>query len=300
MWIKKGLIFKTTKKKEWMKTHTAIPFADRVHDGLYRIYFSTRDSRNHASIGFFEIDLDDKSKVLRVSKKPVLYPGKIGTFDENGVMGSCIVNFRNKKFLYYTGWSSSKSTPFSWAIGLAISNDKGKTFKRISEGPIISKNIFDPYFVGSPTVIRERNILKMWYISTKGWKKSRNSIIAPYFLKYAESKDGINWKLNDKIAVNIKNEEIGLGRATIIKENNIYKMWYSYSKKNYRVGYAESNDGKKWKRMDYASGITVSKSGWDSTSLEYPWVFKHKGQKFMLYNGNNYGSTGIGYAIYSC
>jgi len=137
----------------------------------------------------------------------------------------------------------------------------------------------------------------MWYISTKGWKKSRDSMIAPYFLKFAESKNGIDWKLNEKIAINLNKNEIGLGRATIIKEKGIYKIWYSYSKKNYRIGYAESKNGKKWKRMDKLAGITVSKSGWDSISIEYPFVFVHKRQKFMLYNGNNYGVTGFGYAI---
>jgi len=298
MWIKKGLIFKITKKREWMKTHTALPFADRIQDSLFRIYFSTRDSKNRASTGFIELDLNNTSKILKISKNPILRHGKIGTFDENGVMSSCIVNFRKKKFLYYTGWSSSKLTPFNWSIGLAISENNGKTFEKFSYGPIISRNPYDPIFVGSPTVILDGNVWKMWYISTQGWKKLRGSVIAPYFLKYAESKNGINWKLNDEIAVALKPNEIGLGRASVIKEKGKYKMWYSYSKKNYRIGYAESKNGKKWKRMDNVSGISNSNSGWDSVSIEYPSVFEFSGRKFMLYNGNNYGKTGIGYAIY--
>jgi len=299
MWIKKGLIFKITKKREWMKTHTALPFADRIHDSLFRIYFSTRDSKNRASTGFIELDLNDNSKILKISKNPILHNGKIGTFDENGVMSSCIVNFRNKKFLYYTGWSSSKNTPFNWSIGLAISENDGKSFEKFSEGPIISRNPYDPVFVGSPTVIREGNVWKMWYISTKGWKKLRGIMIAPYFLKYAESKNGINWKLSEEIAVDLKPDEIGLGRAAVIKEKGKYKMWYSYAKKNYRIGYAESKNGWNWKRMDNLSGITNSDSGWDSISIEYPYIFENNGIKYMLYNGNNYGSTGFGYAIYS-
>jgi len=299
MWIKKGLIFKITKKNRWMKSHTALPFTDRIHDSLFRIYFSTRDSKNRASTGFIELNLNDTSKILKISKNPILCYGKIGTFDENGVMSSCIVNFGGKKFLYYTGWSSSKLTPFNWSIGLAISENGGKTFKKFSEGPIISRNVHDPIFVGSPTVILERNLLKMWYISSMGWKKFRNSFIAPYFLKYAESKNGVDWKLKDEVAVPLKPNEIGLGRAAVIKDQGIYKMWYSYSKKNYRIGYAESKNGKKWKRMDNRAGISNSTSGWDSKSIEYPYVFESNGRRYMLYNGNNYGKTGIGFAIYS-
>lgn len=296
MWIKKGLIFKIKKQKEWMRTHAALPFADKIQDDRYKIYFSTRDSKNRASTGFVEIDFD-LGKILSISKKPILNHGKVGTFDENGVMSSCLVNHGNKNFLYYTGWSSSKSTPFNWSIGLAISENNGRTFEKISDGPIISKNRYDPYFVGSPTVLLDQNKWKMWYVSTKGWKKSKSGLIAPYFLKYAESKNGIDWKLNEKVTIDISKKEVGLGRASIIKENGIYKMWYSYSTKKYRIGYAESKNGKVWKRMDQKAGITVSKSGWDSNTIEYPFVFNYKDSKLMLYNGNNYGMTGFGYAV---
>ena len=35
-------------------------------------------------------------------------------------------------------------------------------------------------------------------------------------------------------------------------------MWYSYKGANYRIGYAESNDGIDWIRMDELTGIDVS------------------------------------------
>lgn len=297
MWEKKGLIFKISKPKKWMQTHTALPFADNIRNEIFRIYFSTRDKENRASIGYLELDLE-KNKILRVSQKPILRHGKVGTFDEKGVMGSCIVNYKKKKYLYYTGWSSSKSTPFDWSIGLAISDDNGKTFEKISEGPIISKNKYDPIFVGSPTVIFEKNSWKMWYISSKGWEKRGNSLNAPYFLKYATSKNGIDWKMNDNIAINIKKNEKGLGRSSVIKENGKYKMWYSFASNQYKIGYAESKNGIDWVRKDNKAGIKTSKNGWDSKSIEYPFIFNYKKNRIMLYNGNEYGKTGFGYALF--
>jgi hypothetical protein len=68
-------------------------------------------------------------------------------------------------------------------------------------------------------------------------------------------------------------------------------MWYSYRGKNYRIGYAESDDGLNWKRKDEDAGIDVSEM------IEYPFVFDHKGGRYMLYNGNGYGKTGIGLAV---
>ena len=74
-------------------------------------------------------------------------------------------------------------------------------------------------------------------------------------------------------------------------------MWYSYRGERYRIGYAESSGGRKWKRKDSLVGIGVSASGWDSQSVEYPAVFEHNDRLFMCYNGNGYGKTGFGLAV---
>ena len=94
-------------------------------------------------------------------------------------------------------------------------------------------------------------------------------------------------------------EEYAISRPCVIKEDGIYKMWYSYrgGSDTYRIGYAESADGIHWGRKDEEAGIDVSESGWDSEMIEYPFVLEHKGKKYMLYNGNSYGKTGFGYAI---
>ena len=73
-------------------------------------------------------------------------------------------------------------------------------------------------------------------------------------------------------------------------------MWYSYRGDAYRMGYAESEDGLEWERKDAEAGIDVSEEGWDSEMIEYPCVFEHRGSWYMLYNGNGYGSSGIGLA----
>ena len=77
----------------------------------------------------------------------------------------------------------------------------------------------------------------------------------------------------------------------------MYRMWYSYRGQNYRIGYAESKDGLRWVRKDKEVGIDLSKDGWDSEMIEYAYVFQHGKHKIMLYNGNGYGLTGIGYAV---
>jgi len=63
-------------------------------------------------------------------------------------------------------------------------------------------------------------------------------------------------------------------------------MWYSYRGRNniktYRIGYAESFDGLQWIRKDDDVGIDVSKTGWDSEMICYPFVFDYKEERYML------------------
>ena len=127
-----------------------------------------------------------------------------------------------------------------------------------------------------------------------------------YHIKYAESVDGINWERKGIVAIDYRTEEEGgIVRASVLKENDIYKMWYSYRngkdyrknrKNSYRIGYAESPNGIVWARNDNQVGIDISESGWDSEMICYPYVVVHKGKKYLFYNGNTFGKDGFGYA----
>jgi predicted GH43/DUF377 family glycosyl hydrolase len=115
-----------------------------------------------------------------------------------------------------------------------------------------------------------------------------------HVIKYATSSDGIHWEREDLVAIPLQlSDEYAISRPCVIKEEKGYSMWYSYRVGSYRIGYAESADGIHWDRKDGEVGIDVSESGWDSEMIEYPFVFDHKGERYMLYNGTG-SQTGIG------
>jgi hypothetical protein len=137
----------------------------------------------------------------------------------------------------------------------------------------------------------------MWYVSGTGWEMKDNQPRHYYHIKYAESSDGIHWRREGIVCIDYQSrDEYAIARPCVVRDGSIYKMWYSYRGERYKIGYAESADGLRWERKDDESGIEASESGWDSEMLAYPFVFDDKGQRYMLYNGNGYGSTGIGIA----
>ena len=295
-WIKKGLIFKPEGQYDWMTTHAQCPTVDQIDGDLYRIYFSGRDKLNRSRVGFVEIDIKEPQRILRLSEKPILDLGKLGCFDSNGVTPTCVVNHGGRKYLYYIGWNRGETV--SEVTGLAISNNRGITFERVSEAPILDRTGREPYLIlVLSSILVEDGLWRMWYDSSDKWI---NKTLPKYNIKYAQSYNGISWCRNGIISLDYEHpKESRISRACVIKEDNIYKMWYCYAIEDggYTIGYAESGEGITFSRKDEEVGIHKSKSGWDSEMICYPSVFTHKGKKYMVYNGNNYGETGFGYAI---
>jgi predicted GH43/DUF377 family glycosyl hydrolase len=307
-WEKKGLIFKPDRNSEWMAHHACVPIADKLNDKVIRIYFGPRDQQGRTTTTFLEVEADNPSKVLYQHDRPVLGLGKLGAFDDSGAMPSCIVNRDGKKFLYYIGWNKGVTVPYRNSIGLAVSHDGGLSFGRVSEGPVLDRTPTDPYFTASPFVLydEEEQKWKLWYASSTGWTLINGHPEPSYQIKYAESADGISWTRNDMVCLNYIFEGEANARPCVLKGNGKYRMWYCFrgsvdyrtdKAQSYRLGYAESRDGRNWQRMDDKVGIDRSDDGWDSIMMEYPCVYEHGGRKYLLYNGNGFGETGFGYAV---
>jgi len=305
-WKKGGLIFRPDNNYEWMATHAYLPVPDKISETVLRIYFATRSKDIKSSMTFIEVDAGDPSHVLYIHDKPVLSPGKLGTFDDGGVGPFSIVNYDNRKYLYYGGWNASVTVSYRNAIGLAVSEDEGLTFHRVCEGAVVDRNQYEPYFTAACDVMRSDGKWKMWYGSATGWVLVNGKTEPRYQIKYAESHDRINWTRKNITCIEYKSDGEANARPCVIREDGLYKMWYCYrgsvdyrtdKQQSYRLGYAESTDGIAWTRKDDEVGIDRSEEGWDSVMMCYPYLYEHQGKRYLLYNGNGFGESGFGYAV---
>lgn len=296
-WKKLGRIWETTHRNDWMVSHSANPVAEHIEGSRFRVYFSCRNVNNVSSIAYFEFDLNEPQQCLAISEAPVLSPGPIGTFDDSGASVGCLAIVNGKRYLYYLGWNLGANVPWRNSIGLAVSPRLSEPFSKISLAPIFDRNAFDPYSLSYPWVLydNDAHCWHMWYGSNLKWGKEQRDM--DHLLKYAKSTDGVHWEATGQITLNFKSvDEYAISKPCVVKENGLYRMWYSYRGASYRIGYAESSDGINWQRQDERAGIDVSSEGWDSEMICYPNVFEHAGKKYLLYNGNAYGKTGIGLA----
>jgi len=293
-WKKLGKVFNFEAIDDALLTHASNPLALHISGNVFRVFFSGRDKDNKSSVGFVDIDIQ-KLKVIKVCDRSLFKYGGSDCFYSHGVSIGNIYSVNGHKYILFMGWQLRDRAHWRGDIGRIKLEGPGSMILQ-HEGPFLSIDEEDPVSLSYPWVMKDEGLYKMWYGSTITWEASNGEMV--HVIKYATSRDGEQWQKHGLALPYELGVAQAFSRPTVVKDKEGYHMWYSYRSgggKKYRIGYASSLDGIKWGKEE-DSGIDVSESGWDSEMIEYPFVFDHKGQRFMLYNGNDYGKTGFGLA----
>lgn len=296
-WRRLGLVYNSPGNVSWAASHATYPTPLPLDNEIVRVWFSPRDSTNRSSITSLDLALHgDRFAIVKPPAAPVLSPGDRGAFDDSGVSVGCVVPDGDQILVYYLGWSLSVTVPVRNFIGLAVQDGSGGAMRRVSPAPVLERSAADPYTVSYPWVRREAAGWRMWYGSHLSWGERGFEML--HVIKQAESHDGRHWRSDGRIAIPLAGDgEFALSRPCVLQDAGLYRMWYSRRAPDYRLGYAESNDGMVWERADHVPVLTGAAADWETESVEYATVFDHGGCRYMLYNGNGYGRTGFGLAI---
>jgi len=252
--------------------------------------------------------------------------GTAGKADEATAIAPSVIKDGNTYKMWYHGYAAGNTTyrilyatspdGINWTkydnTILAASDTTG-TNGRI---PLGTNGKGDDAHVGYPNVIKDGNTYKMWYSGHdgSGWK-----------IFYATSPDGLTWTKYDNsietpsnttgtngripLGTDGSGDDTSIVRASVIKDGDIYKMWYSGSDgTSYRIYYATSPDGLTWTKYDNTTPpnsnslsingkIPLGGAGTADTSHVYePTVIKDGSTYKMWYNMHN-GNVRLGYAV---
>ena len=301
-WRKLGLVYGPDGSLPWAASHAMMPTPVLVADDVLRVYVNFCDAQMVARPGYVDLQASDPTRVLRVSQRPLLDIGVPGSFDDNGLVFLSVVAVEPKVvFMYYVGFELATKIRYRLLTGLAISEDGGETFRRVSRAPILDRSDQELYFRCAPHVLRENARFRMWYIAGSDWTVVGDKDVPVYDLRYAESDDGVHWPSAGRVCLNINDtDEHGFGRPWVIHDTTGYRMFYSIRRRSlgaYRLGFAQSTDGVAWERRDATLGLDVSASGWDSQAIMYAAVVSAGGNTYAFYNGNDFGRDGFGVAV---
>lgn len=295
-WQRLGQLPLDTSRADWASTHAALPVVEPLGHNQFALYLSLRDRDGRARIGRTVLTMSERPTLAPLDPEPVVDLGPLGAFDDSGVTTSCLLTVGRDRFLYYTGWSRGVTVPFYLAAGVAIS-ENGGPFERWSPAPLLERNAIDPFLTASPFVLIGHGRWRMWYVSATEWRHTDSGPRHYYHIKYAESADGFAWHRDGHVAVDYAtDEEYAFARPWIVHDDDRYRMWFAVRGERYHIGFAESSDGATWTRRD-EMGLTAGEDDWESEMVAYPCVFEWHRRRYMLYNGNDYGRTGVGLAV---
>lgn len=299
-WRKLGQLYlpKSNGQHPKLLSHAANPLPVHMEGDVYRVFFSGRDEQNRSSVGAVDVDIV-KRTVLAEHPKPFFEHGPTGSFFSDGVsIGNCY-EANGVRYMLFMGWQNPSGGHWRGDIGRLIVTPQ-LSLELESDSPFLASDPNDPLSLSYPWVMpRTSGGFHMWYGSTLAWDAGNGEML--HVIQHAFSNDGDNWERTG-LAVPFE-----LGRAQAFSRPTVARsdvgalvMWFSFRSgagETYRIGSARSEDGENWTLDLDSAGIDVSSGGWDSEMIEYPFVFEHKGEHYMLYNGNGYGKTGFGLAV---
>lgn len=296
-WQKLGRIYEPLPLGEKLATHAANPLAVPLSGHLYRVFFSGRDAAQRSSVGYFDLDLEHH-RVVGHCDGAIFAFGPPGSFYSHGVSIGCSYETDGARYVLFMGWHIPEGGHWFGEIGrLRLADDLSLSLD--PDRPVLAVGRDDPVSLSYPWVVREPDgAYRMWYGTTVDWDAGNGEML--HVIREARSDDGLSWSPRSARVPSVLGVAQAFSRPTLrITESGGHQMWFSYRSGTgtaYRIGYAESRDGADWQLKLDQAGIDVSGTGWDSEMIEYPFVFSHEGETYMLYNGNGFGRSGVGLA----
>lgn len=302
-WCKLGRVYCAAGERDWQRSHAYCPTPFDLGDGRLRVFCAFLDADAVGRAGWVDVDAGDPTRVLGVSPDPVLDIGDAGTFDDAGVTPLSVVRDGEGRLrMYYAGWQRHVRTKYSLFLGLAVSDDDGASFVRARTVPVLDRCDGQETVRSSGHVRRDGGAWRLWYAGGGEWvtDPADGSVKPRYALRHLLSEDGIRFDgPGELVLAPVGEDEIGFARPYVLASGDRLRMWYSLRtfSRGYRIGYAESADGRRWVRRDEAAGIDVSATGWDSEMVGLSAIAAVREGTYLFYNGNDYGRTGFGVAV---
>ena len=264
-----------------------------LFDGTtYKMWFDGEGAK--AQIGY--ATSTDGVTWTKYSDNPVLKVGESDQWDHLFIYCPVVIFDGVEYKMWYQGAGSSYLLTSS--IGLATSPD-GITWTKHQKNPVIepgSDGRWDSGEISPGDVIFDGETYKMWY---SGRFPSWGNI------GYATSPDGLTWtkyRYNPVLGRGSFGawDDKAVWMPDIMLIDSTYHMWYSGRLNgNYRLGYATSPDGVKWRKSADNPVLDVVVHTWESKWLSNPSVIlQDDGLLQMWYMGaSTWDETSkIGYA----
>lgn len=302
-WHKKGRIYCPDGTSDWARHSFMTPCPWQRDDTTIRLFGGIRDDHGVSRIGWVDVDAADPSRIKGVSQRPVLEIGAPGMFDDNGVILGDVLQVGPEELrLYYVGFQLVAKAKFLAFTGVAVSRDRGDTFVRLQDTPIIDRSPEAPHISALHSIARlDDGSYRIWFARGQGWEEIDGRVYPRYDSWTMTSPDGLHFDNSTatRIVAPAGDEyRIGRPRATRRPDGTWHLRVTSDTRsKQYACFLFTSPDGVTFARTDTVELPRGDADAWDGEMTCYPAHHQTPdGRQFLFYNGNGMGQTGVGYA----
>lgn len=273
------------------------------------VMYASADSFFDHNIKIWRLVSTDGIKWKLEPKQPVL-TATSKSWDAQSVETPSVVYFKNKYYLFYTGYAGAYTDVTGYKIGYATSSDGIKWTKM--PNPILAPSApnapqpnmeFNQYIVGEPGVVLFNGKLLV-YFTAVGADRERNGILQS--IGMIESKDGINWSTPQQVlkpaaAIYSRNNNIkGFSTpAAAVIGGNVHLFTNVVTENPYQqiaLHHAWSKNGINGWTQDTGPFLTRDKQSWTKDGIVSPSVLPIAGSKIHLwFAGNAALQLSIGY-----
>lgn len=236
--------------------------------------------------------------------REILGPGKIGTYNDFGVMPSFVspytwqgtnANRRSSQINLYTcGWTSSETLPFHQEIGVHTFDPDSLEVGSLNK--ILGRNARNPLYVTNPAHVSLANGYDLiFFVSCCSWRsEDSGKLESEYHIKYEVYHQDEFVKEGELPRIS---GQIASCRPWPIQVENRLFIFFSArtTKADYNIYCCEFVD------LNYFSWtglplITLGEGSWYSKMACYPSAVVFESRIYLIFCGDGYGSTGFGIA----
>lgn len=263
----------------------------RFEKGILEVFFTSRDDQGRSIP--YAVELEPHTfKIIRNSKVLSIPLGELGTFDQDGVMPSALLETSEGTHLYYIGWERSFNTPYRLSIGLAIRQKNRETFSKFSNGPILDRSISNPHFSTTPFVYKSTNRFEMIFSNGNGWINHEGKLESIYNLMTAESSDGLLWENFKLTPVEINADKCN-ARPHIF-ESHLYLSQrptteFRTKGNGYRIHAFQMNDKITYNECELTWDTELEPDG----DKSYSSIIMIEGIRYIFFNSESFGKNGF-------
>ncbi|MYM56259.1 hypothetical protein [Thalassovita mangrovi] len=294
LWSRKGM-FLTAGGGDWI-SHAQVPTVLPLSDRLWRIFFGGRDAANRSRTFAADVDPSRDMEIRALYRDPVFPDAAPGRFDCDGTAPSCLRRQGDDYLLYYSGIRRDPDRDYNTQIGLARSGD-GLDFGTHPQ-PIGRAHPGDR----TPFVLAEKDGYRVWFVADCGPPEAFR-----YGIRTCFSPDGITWDESAVTAVPVQGGFTAQIRPWVTEWQGQRRLWFSERGDDFRKGGTHpyrvascpvDEQGVACGPVTPVAFENPPRPGdFDDWMQGYAAIVPHGEGLIMVYNGNDFGRDGIGWAM---